>query len=214
MPNGHSRRSWVARRECQGGPRKASKAPGERTWLAQPRRSTKRAAQPRAIFGTTRSRLGMKVLEGWNRWDHHFTGILERVTVERGTRVLDMGCGAGRFCRVAADRGSHLGPRCDRDVCSDRSGAHPGGGIPCRGHRASPLAGQLVRRRHRPNSFIFAANILRALREARRVAGPVGTSRSPCSGGRNGANQQTYSGRLDSFCQHSPAPVRCSGAAK
>ena len=36
----------------------------------------------------------------------------------------------------------------------------------------------------------------------------MGTSRSPCSGGRNGANQQTYSGRLDSFCQRSPAPVK------
>ena len=25
--------------------------------------------------------------------------------IERGTRVLDIGCGSGEFCRLAADRG-------------------------------------------------------------------------------------------------------------
>ena len=85
-----------------------------------------------------------------------------------------MGCGAGRFCRIAADRGAHISGLDATATFLDRSGAHPGGGIPCRGHRASPLAGQLVRRVTGFNSFIFAANIGGALREARRVARPGG----------------------------------------
>jgi ubiquinone/menaquinone biosynthesis C-methylase UbiE len=97
--------------------------------------------------------------------------ILERVTVERGTRVLDMGCGAGRFCRIAADRDAHI---CCLDatapfvrIAQER--------IPAGDFRVGDIE-------HVPwpdnsfdvvtgfNSFIFAADIRGALREARRVA--------------------------------------------
>ena len=162
-----------------------------------------------------RARDWAEVLEGWNGWGIPlYRHILERVTVERGTRVLDMGCGAGRFCRIAADQGAHLGPRCDGDVCSDRSGPRPGGGIPCRGHRASPWPDNSFDVVTGFNSFIFAANITGALREARRVARPGANVAITVFGRRNGANQQTYSGRLDSFCQRRPEPVRWSRAAR
>ena len=34
--------------------------------------------------------------------------VLERVAVGSGTRVLDCGCGAGRFARMATDRGARV----------------------------------------------------------------------------------------------------------
>jgi ubiquinone/menaquinone biosynthesis C-methylase UbiE len=91
--------------------------------------------------------------------------------VERGTGVLDLGCGAGRFSRIAADRGAHI---CGLDaaapfvqIAQER--------IPAGEFRVGDIE-------HVPwpdnsfdivtgfNSFIFAADISGALREARRVA--------------------------------------------
>ncbi|HEX5906608.1 MAG TPA: methyltransferase domain-containing protein, partial [Propionibacteriaceae bacterium] len=99
--------------------------------------------------------------------------ILERVTVERCTKVLDMGCGAGRFCRIAADRGAHISgldaTAAFVQIARER--------IPAGEFRVGDIE-------HLPwpdnsfdvitgfNSFIFAANITGALREARRVARP------------------------------------------
>ena len=103
---------------------------GERTWLAQPRRSTGRAAQPRprAILGRARLRLGRGV------------GGLERVGYPalpahprtRHSRERHKGArhglwGGAILPHRSRPGRSHLGPRCDGDVCSDRSGAHPGG---------------------------------------------------------------------------------------
>jgi ubiquinone/menaquinone biosynthesis C-methylase UbiE len=114
------------------------------------------------------------VLEGWNGWGIPlYRHILERVTVERGTRVLDMGCGAGRFCRIAADRGAHISglDATARFIQIARER------IPAGDFRHGDIE-------HLPwpddsfdvvtgfNSFIFAANIVGALREAMRVARP------------------------------------------
>lgn len=49
------------------------------------------------------------VMEGWNGWGVPvYRHVLERVPVDSGTTVLDVGCGAGRFCRIAADRGARV----------------------------------------------------------------------------------------------------------
>ncbi len=41
-----------------------------------------------------RARDWADVLEGWNGWGlDAYRNILERVTVQRGTKLLDMGCG-------------------------------------------------------------------------------------------------------------------------
>ena len=34
--------------------------------------------------------------------------VLQRAGVGRGTMLLDLGCGAGRLCRIAADRGAQV----------------------------------------------------------------------------------------------------------
>lgn len=50
-----------------------------------------------------------EVMEGWDGWGLPvYRHVLERVPVGGGDRVLDVGCGAGRFCRVAADRGAEV----------------------------------------------------------------------------------------------------------
>jgi ubiquinone/menaquinone biosynthesis C-methylase UbiE len=119
-----------------------------------------------------RARDWADVLEGWNGWGIPlYRHILERVTVERGTKVLDMGCGAGRFCRIAADRGAHVSgldaTATFVQIARER--------IPAGDFRVGDIE-------HLPwpdnsfdvvtgfNSFIFAADFVGALREARRVA--------------------------------------------
>lgn len=47
--------------------------------------------------------------EGPNGWGTPVYGhVLDRARIRAGTRVLDCGCGAGRFARMAADRGADL----------------------------------------------------------------------------------------------------------
>ena len=98
-----------------------------------------------------RARDWAEVLEGWNGWGVPlYRHILERVTVERGTKVLDMGCGAGRFCRIAADRGAHVsGLDATATFVEIARERIPAGEFRVGRHRAPPLVGQLVRRRHR-----------------------------------------------------------------
>jgi SAM-dependent methyltransferase len=119
-----------------------------------------------------RARDWAEVMEGWNGWGIPlYRQVLERLSVGSGTDLLDVGCGAGRFCRIAADRGARVW------------------GIDA----AAPLV-QIARERTRAgdfrvgdmealpwpddsfdvvtgfNSFFFAADLVRVLREARRVA--------------------------------------------
>lgn len=48
-----------------------------------------------------------EVMEGWNGWGIPvYRRALEQLDVREGTALLDVGCGAGRFARIAADRGA------------------------------------------------------------------------------------------------------------
>ena len=57
--------------------------------------------------------------------------VLDRGQIGPGTAVLDCGCGAGRFARMAADRGATVA---GIDAASSSSpsprSAHPGRGLP------------------------------------------------------------------------------------
>ena len=67
------------------------------------------AAAIQADLWGERARDWADVLEGWSGWGIPlYRHILERVPVGGGTRVLDVGCGAGRFCRMVADRGAEV----------------------------------------------------------------------------------------------------------
>jgi 2-polyprenyl-3-methyl-5-hydroxy-6-metoxy-1,4-benzoquinol methylase len=64
------------------------------------------AATMAAMWGE-RARDWAEVMEGPNGWGIPvYERILERVPVAGSTRLLDVGCGAGRFCRLARDRGA------------------------------------------------------------------------------------------------------------
>jgi ubiquinone/menaquinone biosynthesis C-methylase UbiE len=131
------------------------------------------AATQGALWGG-RAHDWAEVLEGWNGWGVPlYRHILERLTVERGTKLLDMGCGAGRFCRIAADRGAHVSgldaTATFVEIARERvpAGDFRVGDIehlPWPDHSFDVVTGF--------NSFIFAADITGALREARRVARP------------------------------------------
>lgn len=48
-----------------------------------------------------RARDWAEVMEGWNGWGVPlYRQVMERLDVGPGTDLLDVGCGAGRFCRI------------------------------------------------------------------------------------------------------------------
>jgi 2-polyprenyl-3-methyl-5-hydroxy-6-metoxy-1,4-benzoquinol methylase len=56
-----------------------------------------------------RARDWAEVMEGWNGWGIPlYRQVLGRLNLGAGTDLLDVGCGAGRFCRIAADRGARV----------------------------------------------------------------------------------------------------------
>jgi SAM-dependent methyltransferase len=122
-----------------------------------------------------RARDWADVLEGWNGWGIPlYRHVLERVPVGSGTNLLDVGCGAGRFCRIAADRGAQVagidaaGPLVE--IAQERI---PDGDFRVGEMEDLPWADDTFDVVTGFNSFFIAADIVNALREARRVARPA-----------------------------------------
>jgi ubiquinone/menaquinone biosynthesis C-methylase UbiE len=121
-----------------------------------------------------RARDWADVLEGWNGWGIPiYRHVLERVPVSTGTRLLDIGCGAGRFCRIAADRGARVAgidaTAALVEIASERIAA---GDFRVGDMERLPWQDDSFDVVTGFNSFFFAADMARALREARRVARP------------------------------------------
>jgi ubiquinone/menaquinone biosynthesis C-methylase UbiE len=132
------------------------------------------SAAAQADLWGERARDWADILEGWNGWGVPlYRHVLERVPADGGTSVLDVGCGAGRFCRMAADRGAQVagidatGPLVEiaRERVSDgdfRVGDMED--LPWTDDSFDIVTGF--------NSFFIADDMVQALREARRVARP------------------------------------------
>jgi len=143
----------------------------------EPTERTAGSAATQGDLWGERARDWADVLEGWNGWGlDAYRNILERVTVRRGTKLLDMGCGAGRFSRIAADRGAHVAGIDATAAFIEIARERVRGGdfrvgdleqLPWPDDSFDVVTGF--------NSFIFAASVDRALREARRVARPGGS---------------------------------------
>ena len=119
-----------------------------------------------------RARDWAEVMEGWDGWGIPlYRHVLERVPVASGTRLLDVGCGAGRFCRIAADRGAQVagidasGPLVE--IARERV---PNADFRVGDMEQLPWADESFDVVTGFNSFFIAGDIVNALREARRVS--------------------------------------------
>lgn len=77
--------------------------------MAEQAENPQGSAPAQAELWGERARDWADVLEGWNGWGIPiYRHVLERLPVDSDTSLLDVGCGAGRFCRIAADRGARV----------------------------------------------------------------------------------------------------------
>ena len=130
------------------------------------------SATAQADLWKERARDWADVMEGWNGWGVPlYRQVLERLDIGDGTDLLDVGCGAGRFCRIAADRGARVSGIDATapfvEIARQRvRGADLRVGdmeaLPWRDGSFDVVTGF--------NSFFFAADLVHALGEARRVA--------------------------------------------
>ena len=116
-------------------------------------------------------------------WDEHWARfadparnlILERAAVAPGTRFLDMGCGTGELCRLAADLGAAVSGIDAAAGMVERARARlPGADIRIGAIENLPWGDDSFDLVTGFNSFQFAADRLDGFREARRVTRPGG----------------------------------------
>jgi SAM-dependent methyltransferase len=137
---------------------------------AQPERSGERQSD----LWSERAHDWADVMEGWNGWGVPvYRHVLEHITVDRNTAILDVGCGAGRFARIAADRGAAVSgldaTAAFVEIARERV---PGGDFRVGDMEDLPWADSSFDVVTGFNSFFIAADPVNALREARRVARP------------------------------------------
>ena len=134
------------------------------------------SADDQSELWTERSRDWADVMEGWNGWGIPvYRHVLEQITVDRSSALLDVGCGAGRFCRIAADRGARVAgldaTPAFVEIANER--VHDGDfrvgdmeDLPWADDSFDVVTGF--------NSFFVATDMVGALGEARRVTRPGG----------------------------------------
>lgn len=115
-----------------------------------------------------------EIIEGLQGWGIPlYRRVLEATGVGPGTSVLDVGCGAGRFCRMAADRGATVaGIDAAPGLIAIAKERTPEGDLRVGDMEALPWDDDSFDLVTGFSSFQFAANPVGALREARRVAKP------------------------------------------
>lgn len=117
-----------------------------------------------------------EVMEGEEGWGVPvYRHVLDAIEIGQGARVLDVGCGSGRFCRMAADRGARI---CGLDatpgfvtIASERV---PDGEFTIGDMEQLPFGDDQFDLVTGFNSFFIAADMADPLREAGRVARPGG----------------------------------------
>jgi SAM-dependent methyltransferase len=127
------------------------------------------------LFGA-RARDWAETWEGPQGWGTPvYERVLDRAKIRSGTGVLDCGCGAGRFARMAADRGARVaGIDAAEALVAIAAERTPGGDFRVGDLVALPWPDGSFDVVTGFSSFQFADDKARALAEARRVArGPV-----------------------------------------
>ena len=116
----------------------------------------------------------------WSEQEAHevakYEQALDRLAIGDGARVLDVGCGAGVFLRLAADRGANVsGLDASAPLLECARKRVPGADLRLGEMEALPFDDDTFDFVTGFNSFFFAADIVNAVREAGRVAKPGGT---------------------------------------
>lgn len=142
--------------------------------MAEVEQRAKGSATTQAELWGERARDWADVMEGWNGWGVPvYRHVLERVAVGRDTSVLDIGCGAGRFCRIVADRGATIsGIDATPALVEIARERIPDGDLRVGDMEELPWADGSFDVVTGFNSFFIAADMVDALAEARRVARP------------------------------------------
>jgi ubiquinone/menaquinone biosynthesis C-methylase UbiE len=111
------------------------------------------------------------VMEGWDGWGVPlYRQVLARLGVSAGTALLDVGCGAGRFSRIAADRGARVaGIDATEPLIEIARQRIRGGDFRIGDMEALPWADESFDIVTGFNSIFFAEDLNRVLREVRRV---------------------------------------------
>jgi SAM-dependent methyltransferase len=103
-----------------------------------------------------------------------YEGAIRRLGIEPGGRVLDLGCGTGVFLRLAADRGAEVfGLDASEALLELARNRVPGADLRVGDMQFLPYEDDFFDLVTGFNSFFFAADMVAALREARRVAKPA-----------------------------------------
>jgi SAM-dependent methyltransferase len=104
-----------------------------------------------------------------------YRAVLDRAAVGAGAKVLDVGCGAGLFCSLAAKLGATVAgiDAADGLLVIARE-CTPGGDFRSGDMEELPFADASFDLVSGFNSFQFAADPLNALKQAKRVAKPTG----------------------------------------
>lgn len=129
-----------------------------------------------AMWGE-RARDWAEVMEGPSGWGVPvYERILESVPVGEDTRLLDVGCGAGRFCRIAHERGASVaGLDATPEFVEIARERTPDGDFAVGEMEALPWGEDSFDVVTGFHSFFLAADMVTALREARRVTRSGGT---------------------------------------
>lgn len=107
--------------------------------------------------------------DGWGTPVYQY--VLDRAKIGRGSWVLDCGCGAGRFARMAADGGASVaGIDAAEELVAVASGRTPAGDFRVDELEALPWPDDSFDLVTGFSAFQFADDKRRALSEARRVA--------------------------------------------
>ncbi len=101
--------------------------------------------------------------------------VLDRLDVGAGTDLLDVGCGSGRFCRMAGDRGARVsGLDATPELLAIAVERNPGADLRVGDLQSLPFADACFDVVTGFNSFFYAADLVAAFREAARVVRPGG----------------------------------------
>ena len=145
--------------------------------MTESTRTQEGSAATMAVMWGERARDWAEVMEGSNGWGVPvYERIHERVPDDGSARLLHVGCGAGRFCRIARDRGATVaGLDATNEFIEIARERTPGGEFVVGEMQDLPWQDDSFDVVTGFHSFFLAADMVAALREARRVARPGGT---------------------------------------